>query len=197
MTAVADPAERNAPDAGAAHRDDDPLTQLRTSARGWHGVQLAVLGFIGLCGALQAGAEPSGPVWLQQVAGGLVLLALVVACVATVLVAGAAWPVAVARGDDASAGRVTVQVRRGGRHLRTGIALTFVAVGLVALATSSSWWPSSGAAPRLVEVSTASGTFCGELVTVGGGTLALEIAGEQLGVPLGQVGQLRPVSSCG
>lgn len=192
MTAVADPAERHA----AATGDGDALTQLRTSARGWHGVQLAVLGFIGLCGALQAGAEPTGPVWLQQVAGALVLLALAIACVATVLVAGAAWPVAVGGRGETSAAGVPVQVHRGARHLRTGIALTFVAVGMVALATSSAWWPASGAGPRLVEVSTGRGTFCGELVTAGGGTLALEVAGEQLGVPLGQIAQLRPVSSC-
>ena len=68
------------------------IDQLRTSARGWHGVQLAVLGFIGLCGALHDAADAPGPMWVQQVAAVLVLLALAVACVATVLVAIEAWP---------------------------------------------------------------------------------------------------------
>src|SRR3712207_8556040 len=36
------------------------LDELRASARGWHGVQLAVLGFIGLCGVLQE-EQPSDP----------------------------------------------------------------------------------------------------------------------------------------
>ena len=70
----------------------DRLAELRTSARGWHGVQLAVLGFIGLCGVLQR--EGTGtPGWLQITTGILILVALALACVATVLVATAAWPV--------------------------------------------------------------------------------------------------------
>jgi hypothetical protein len=108
----------------AARPDVD---ELRTSARGWHGVQLAVLGFIGLCGALQSGSEGSGPGWLQRAAAVLVLAALAVACLATVLVASEAWPVYAGRPDPANGGADTV-VRRGGRHLRTGIALTFLAV---------------------------------------------------------------------
>jgi hypothetical protein len=62
------------------------LTALRSSARGWHGVQLAVIGFIGLCGVLQGG-RPENPMWLQVYAGVLALAALALACVATVLVA--------------------------------------------------------------------------------------------------------------
>ena len=72
MTVVGAPAKRTA--AGArASRDGvrrrllsmaevgDRLTELRNSARGWHGVQLAVLGFIGLCGVLQSGAADDNP----------------------------------------------------------------------------------------------------------------------------------------
>ena len=131
-------------DGEVAGRGD--LDELRTSARGWHGVQLAVLGFIGLCGALQSGAASTEPRWLQVLAAVLVLAALAIACLATVLVAGAAWPVGgwrrTATADDGSG----EEVQRGGRHLRTGIVLTFVAVGLVALATSSSWWPTKESA---------------------------------------------------
>jgi hypothetical protein len=40
---------------------DGRLAELRTSARGWHGVQLAVLGFIGLCAVLQGQADSPAP----------------------------------------------------------------------------------------------------------------------------------------
>ena len=66
--------------------------QLRTSARGWHGVQLAVLGFIGLCGALHDAEAAAGPpvqpagrrAGDPRPGGGLL---------ATGLVAAEAWPV--------------------------------------------------------------------------------------------------------
>jgi hypothetical protein len=173
------------------------LDELRTSARGWHGVQLAVLGFIGLCGALQAGSDGSGPGWLQRLAAVLVLAALALACVATALVAGQAWPVSAGRRHPAVDGVAGTDVRRGGRRLRTGIALTFLAVALVALATSSSWWPQNSAADSsLVEVSTGQGVFCGSLVSADAGALGLQIAGRQIQLPLGQVTGVRPVSSC-
>jgi hypothetical protein len=175
------------------------LDELRTSARGWHGVQLAVLGFIGLCGALQSGTDGSGPGWLQRLAAVLVLAALAVACLATVLVASEAWPVHTGR-QAAAIGRATsrsdAEVRRGGRHLRTGIALTFLAVVLVALATSTSWWPSADQSSDLVEVSTAQGTLCGVLGSSDGGSLALEVAGRSIVVPVDRIAGLRPVASC-
>lgn len=68
------------------------VAELRSSARGWHGVQVAVIGFIGLCGFLQDG-RPDNPVWLQVFAGILALAARSCsACVATFLVARVAWP---------------------------------------------------------------------------------------------------------
>ena len=132
------------------------------------------------CRAARASREPK---WLQQLAAILVLLALAIACVATVLVAGAAWPVGGWRRSSAADATSEAEVRRGGRHLRTGIVLTFVAVGLVALATSSSWWPnySGGGSGQLVEVSTAQGTLCGTLVDSDGGGLALEVGGQTRG----------------
>jgi hypothetical protein len=82
----------------------------------------------------------------------------VVACVATALVAAEAWPV-----------RVSVRSADGptphaAGHLRAGIALTFVAVGLTALATASSWWPADAGDAGLVTVSTAAGLLCGQLL---------------------------------
>lgn len=161
--------------------------RLRTSARGWHGVQLAVLGFIGLCGALHDAAGAPGPEWVHRLAAVLVLVALALACVATALVAGEAWPVRSA----ADAGP-----RHPVGHLRLGIALTFVAVGLAALATSSSWWP-AGDATGLVNVSTDQGTFCGQLLDSAEGAVVLDVSGQRVAVPLGRVSGLVPTSACG
>jgi hypothetical protein len=172
------------------------LDELRTSARGWHGVQLAVLGFIGLCGALQSGSGGSGPGWLQRLAAVLVLAALAVACLATVLVASEAWPVHAGRRQHLRDGSADTEVRRGGRHLRAGIALTFLAVVLVATATSTSWWPTADRSSDLVEVSTGQGILCGVLAFSDGGSLALEVAGRSIVVPVDRIDGLRPVTSC-
>jgi hypothetical protein len=164
--------------------------QLRTSARGWHGVQLAVLGFIGLCGALHDAEAASGPPWVQLLAAVLVILALVVACFATALVAAEAWPVRV------SAGSAERPTRHAAGHLRVGIALTFVAVGLTALATASAWWPADAADDGLVSVSTGSGSLCGRLLDSSDGTVTLDLSGRTLVVPLDQVAGIEPVEGC-
>ena len=164
--------------------------RLQASARGWHGVQLAVLGFIGLCGALHDAGDASGPPWVQQLAAGLVILALVVACTATVLVAGEAWPV-----REASTG-TGPRTRRTIGHLRLGIALTFVAVGLTTLATTSAWWPADAADADLVTVSTARGSLCGQLLDSSDGTVRLDLAGRSVAVPLDQVTGIEPVAGC-
>jgi hypothetical protein len=181
-------------DGEVAGRGD--LDELRTSARGWHGVQLAVLGFIGLCGALQSGAASTEPRWLQVLAAVLVLAALAIACLATVLVAGAAWPVGGWRRTATAQDGSGEDLQRGGRHLRSGIVLTFVAVGLVALATSSSWWPTKESGGGLVEVSTAQGTLCGTLVDSDDGALAIEVRGQRLVLSMQQVTGVRPAASC-
>ena len=70
---------------------DRSLTVLANSARGWHGVQLAVLAFIGLCGVL-SDADPTLPRWLQVTAGLLAVVALIVSCLSIFVVASVAWP---------------------------------------------------------------------------------------------------------
>jgi hypothetical protein len=176
------------------------LADLRASAKGWHGVQLAVLGFIGLCGVLQ-GASPSDPHWLQVLAGVLVLASLVLACTATVLVATAAWPVSegpVSEGTGDASGQVPDEVHRTARRLRSGIGLTFVAVVVLAVAATSSWWPTSAdaASSPSVEVSTNQGSACGELRDDGPGAVTIATADGDVTVPLPQLVSLRPVSGC-
>jgi hypothetical protein len=113
-----------------------------------------------------------------------------------VLVASEAWPVYAGRRPDPVIGRADAEVRRGGRRLRAGIALTFLAVVLVALATSTSWWPKADQGSDLVEVSTSQGSFCGTLTGSDGGSVSLDVAGRSVVVPLDRVGGLRPVASC-
>ena len=173
----------------------DRLTELRNSARGWHGVQLAVLGFIGLCGVLQSGAAADNPWWLQVLAGLLTLLALALACLATALVATAAWPVygyKELRAQEAD----DQEVRRTSRRLRSGIAATFLAVTVLAVAATSSWWPSGSDGSPLVEVTTNSTQLCGELVPAEPGQVGLHVESRPVVIALQDVLQLQPRESC-
>jgi hypothetical protein len=172
------------------------LAELRTSARGWHGVQLAVLGFIGLCGVLKPAAR-SAPYWLQVLSAVLILGALVLACLATFLVGRAAWPLygrgAVPADDPAEADRAA-------RSLRTGLLLTFVAVGLSALAALSAWWPvnagATATASSAVAVQAGTQSWCGRLADSNPGTVRIETGGQLVEVPLSSVTAIRAVSGC-
>lgn len=176
------------------------LSALRGSAQGWHGVQLAVLGFIGLCGVLQGDAGEGDPAWLQVSAAVAVLLALLLACLATVLVATAAWPLYAPAARQETRG-VEDEIGRTSRRLRTGIGLTFVAVAVLGVGAMSAWWPGStggddGGDLGVVEVSTGSGVACGRLEEANPGVLALDVEGQRVEVPLDQVAQVRLLDSC-
>jgi lysylphosphatidylglycerol synthetase-like protein (DUF2156 family) len=158
------------------------IRELRGSARGWQGAQLAVLGFIGLCGVLQRNAGSGKPDWLQVLAGLLALGAFAIACLATVLVALAAWPV-YAPHAGLGAEDEEAELASTSRRLRTGITLTYAAVAVLALAASSSWWPvgASGQGQSAVQVATQGGQLCGSLTTPSGpGTLALSTGGRRV-----------------
>lgn len=175
----------------------DQLSELRSSARGWHGAQLAVLGFIGLCGVLQSQASSAAPRRLEIVAGLLVLTALVLSCVSIALVASVAWPVSRFRPPGDHAEPDAEQIRRGTTQLRRGIALTFVAVAALALAATSSWWPSPSAQPGLVTVTTSSGTLCGSLVESEPGWVGIKTQAQSVKLRLTDVVELHPVEACG
>lgn len=177
------------------------LAELRSSAQGWHGVQLAVLGFIGLCGVLKPEAD-SAPGWLQALAGIAVVAALAIACLATFLIARVAWPLY--RGSNAQAG-TPAELDRAGHQLTRGLVLTFVAVGLVALASAVSWWPKpsgTGAATGTggggqVEVQTADGqSFCGRLAESRPGVVRIETGDRPVAVAIQNLTVMRPVDSC-
>jgi hypothetical protein len=165
-----------------------PLDQLRTSARGWHGVQLAVLGFIGLCGVLQRGRSDT-PTWVQVLALVLVLVALAVACVATFLVARVAWPLSDAADIEDEEAR-----------LRSGLLLTAAAVAALALGTVSGWWPQSGqdgSARSQVAVTATDGQHvCGSLSDAGPGRIGITSGRTPVAVALGDVASVTPVDGC-
>jgi hypothetical protein len=168
------------------------LTELRTSARGWQGIQLAVLGFIGLCGVL-TDADPSMPTTLAALAGVLALTALALACLGTFLVGRAAWPLDPAdrpSGDDAR------ELQRASRSLSRGLILTFVAVALTALSAASGWWPPDEPAGGAVEAQAQGQVFCGALDQGRAGTLRLLTAGRTVEIPLSALSALRPVDGC-
>ncbi len=173
------------------------LAELRASARGWHGVQLAVLGFIGLCGVLVDGS-PSRPMWLQTLAGILVLSALLLACVATFLVGRAAWPVYRATAS-ASAADEPEALRRASRDLTRGLLLTFVAVAVLALGAASAWWPEDEAqAGALVEARATTGeSWCGRLADAETGTVRIASDQGPVVVELRSLAVLRAVDNCG
>ena len=117
----------------------DRLAELRSSAQGWHGIQLAALGFIGLCGVIQTG-DAADPWALQVLSGILVLVAFGLACAGIYLVGRAAWPLYGAERqtvdvDDDVAIAVT------SRQLTRGLLMTFLSIAALALATATSWWP--------------------------------------------------------
>jgi hypothetical protein len=178
----------------------DRLAELRDSAKGWHGVQLAALGFIGLCGVIQTG-DSRNPWALQVMSGILVLVAFVLACAGIYLVGRAAWPLYRAEpraggGDDEAAIVVTSGL------LTRGLALTFVSIAVLALATAASWWPKQqdDGASRAAEIQlqTQDGrTACGELTEAPQtATLRVIADDEPVDVAIDTLASISPVSGC-
>jgi len=189
-------------DHAASQQPTPRLDQLRASAKGWHTIQFALLGFIGLCGVLKGTGTSSGPRWLQISAGILILLALIVACYAAFLVGRAAWPLYLAgrKRSAASPENGEDELRRTGHSLRAGLILTFIALILAAVAATSSWWPAKGSSSgALVSVGTTVGlTYCGTWTGDGNGMLVLEPSGQsrEVSLPLSDVTSVTPTSTC-
>jgi hypothetical protein len=173
---------------------ESPLAELRTSARGWQSLQLAVIGFIGLCGVLQDG-RPDNPKWIQVWAGLLALVALVLALIAMFVVARVAWPLYGGR-EPALAEAEAVSLE--GRRLRMGLVLTVASLAALALGTASGWWPQSEeGGGDLVAVQAADGqSWCGALGEAAPGALRIEVEGAPVVVSLDDVAALGPVDSC-
>jgi hypothetical protein len=188
-------------DSGRSERG--ALAELGRSARGWHGVQLAVLAFIGLCGVL-TDSDPGDPRWLRVAAGVGALVALALACIAVFLVASVAWPFPRAGQESGAVDTPDgLGSAAGRRRLRTGVALTYAAVITMALAASASWWPDEQASfsgegtGALVEITDHNGaTACGELLSAPTGTVRIETASGTLEVATAALAGVVPADAC-
>ena len=170
----------------------DRLKELSASARGWHTIQMAVLGFIGICGVLRTADSPA-PRAVQWLAAALAVAALAAASLAIFNVGRVAYPVSDAP-DDASP---LLPAARAASRLRAGIRLTVVAVILAVIAALSGWWPASGSTAAAVAVTSASGqAWCGPLVTGPDGAISVRTGNGVVTVPTQAVAQIRPVTQC-
>ena len=114
----------------------DPMEQLSSSAKGWHTIQVAVLGFIGICGVLRT-TSTSTPRAVQVVAAILAVASLAVACVAIFTVGQVAYPL----NASSDAGQRPKEVAEARQKLQRGIQLTVLALILIVIAALSGWWP--------------------------------------------------------
>ena len=131
---------------------------------------------------------------MQALAGYLALAALVLACIATYQIGRAAWPFYDVR---RAAPPVSEELVRTSRRITTGLALTFTAVALIALAGLSSWWPVDDEADgATVELEAGGESVCGTLAEAQPGTVAVVASGQQVAVPIEQLTALRPVDGC-
>jgi hypothetical protein len=164
---------------------DDPSRKLSESARGWHTIQLAVLGFIGICGVLRT-SSPTTPDLVQLLAAILAVAALVLACWAVFVVGRVAWPT------------TAVPPSVAGARLRAGIRITVLALVLVVVSALSGWWPKPAAdtADTVSVTDSAGQTWCGPLTSAPSGTVGVHTAQQVVNVPLQTVAQIRAVSGC-
>ncbi len=186
-----DPDEASAPRSAAAPAEQ--LEGLSASARGWHTIQMAVLGFIGICGVLRT-ASGTAPRAIQLLAAALAVAALAAACVAIFTVGRVAYPV----GDALDGARA---VASGTARLHAGIRLTIVALILAVIAALSGWWPSAAgsaaAGSAAVAVTGTTGqAWCGPLVSGPAGAISVGTANGIITVPAQAIAQVSPVARC-
>jgi hypothetical protein len=173
----------------------DALGRLSGSARGWHAIQLAVLGFIGICGVLRTSdtAVPGAVQWLAAI---LAVAALAAACAAVFMVGGVAFPI-----DAARAAANPAAIGQASTRLRAGVRLTVVALILAVVAALSGWWPhtAGGGAGGTATVTVSDGSgrsWCGELVAGSPGAVSVNTSSGVIAVPVQTVAAIRPVSGC-
>ncbi|MBV1854479.1 hypothetical protein [Catellatospora tritici] len=167
--------------------DTDAVAKLGESARGWHGLQLGVLGFIGFCGVLRMGEDSPGPEWLSWMAGLMTVGSFGTALWSILKVGKVAWPTGEAPAEPVSLGA----------QLRTGIRATIASVAMMAVAGLTAWWPAPPAPSVELEFGNGA-TACG-VVTDGAPPRTLWLStsgGVTLPVPVDAIVTMRPVSSC-
>ena len=185
-----EPSEAGAPQPAAAPADR--LEELSASARGWHTIQMAVLGFIGICGVLRATTSPA-PHAVQWLAAAVAVAALAAASLAVFTVGRVAYPV----GDAADGAGARPAAGQAAARLRAGIRLTVVALILAVIAALSGWWPAPASSTTAVAVTATSGqAWCGPLVTGPAAAISVRTGNGVITVPVQAIAQVRPVAQC-
>ena len=169
----------------------DRAGELSSSARGWHTIQMAVLGFIGICGVLRTTNSPA-PRAVQWVAAALAVAALAAASLAIFNVGRVAYPVI----DAANGASAAPSAGQAASRLRAGIRLTVVAVILAVIAALSGWWPSPSSTAAVAVTGTNGQAWCGPLVTGPADAISVRTSNGVVTVPTQAVAQIRTVTQC-
>jgi hypothetical protein len=169
----------------------DRQGELSASARGWHTIQMAVLGFIGICGVLRTANSPA-PRAVQWVAAALAVAALAAAALAIFSVGRVAYPII----DAADGASAVPSARQAAARLRAGIRLTIVAVILAVIAALSGWWPAPASAAAVSVTSTSGQAWCGPLVNGPAGAISVRTGNGVIAVPAQAIAQVSPVAKC-
>lgn len=167
------------------------LEAISASARGWHTIQMAVLGFIGICGVLRTAASPA-PSAIQWLAAALAVAALAAASLAIFTVGRVAYPV----DDAADPASARPSGGQAAARLRAGIRLTIVAVILAVIAALSGWWPASASTAAVAVTGTSGQVWCGPLVNGAAGAISVRTGSGVITVPAQAIEQVRPVAQC-
>jgi hypothetical protein len=181
---------------GLVSVQDSMLDRLIASARGWHSIQIAVVGFIGACGVFRDGSGDTAPSYFQWLSMALAVVALILAVSATYVVGRVAYPFygGPPIADEAAA------VAAGSAKLRAGVRTTVLAILLIGVASVPSWWPSKeagGGDTASVQVLATSGErACGTVVSSAAGVLTLQTASRRVQVELANLISIEPVGSC-
>lgn len=161
---------------------------LVDSARGWHNIQLGVMGFIGFCGVLKMGSEQPGPEWLSWGSAGMSILALVTSFFSTWMVGSVAFPT---YGPEAA-----MPAEAPGR-LKGGIVMTFISIAMMAIAGAAGWWPAAEGGAKVQVTDSRGGTACGSLVdNAPAGILWIKTEKGTVTVSLDALSDLTPVDKC-
>ena len=184
-----EPSEAGAPEPAVVPADR--LEELSASARGWHTIQMAVLGFIGICGVLRTTSSPA-PRAVQWLAAALAVAALAAACAAIFAVGRVAYPVSDST-DGAGAG---LSAAGAAVRLRNGIRLTIVALVLAVIAALSGWWPSADAAAAVAVTSASGQVWCGPLVSGPAGAVSVRTTNGVITVAAQDIAHVRPAGQC-
>lgn len=185
------------------HRDRllrDELPRVRAAATAWrNGLGALLVGLIGF--GLIKGRSDVGqlaPSW-AVVVGVVLLAALLVGTVGAVLLLRAAHgsPFATPARQLLSP-RVADHAESvtSARALLSGMIATLVCVLLLVVAVGATWYGPEKSKPS-VQVTTGAGTWCGAVVRLTHGTLALKTNAGEVSVDLSTALTLRAVDSCG